>query len=126
MNFWENVDDELKFRGMERKELGSLAGFPESYISKGIARQSCPSADLAIKIAHVLKVPVESLVNGFCESDKKRYEQENCKEDFVENMNKLQLYKKYHSIIETLEALPADKQQAAITIFEQCKILSRR
>ena len=70
MNFWENVDDELKFRGMERKELGSLAGFPESYISKGIARQSCPSADLAIKIAHVLKVPVESLVNGFCESDK--------------------------------------------------------
>ena len=126
MNFWENVVEELKYKGMERKELGSLAGFPESYISKGIARQSCPSANLAVKIAHVLKVPVESLVNVFCEADKKRYEQENCKEDFFENMNRLQLYKNYRTIIETLEALPADKQQAAIMIFEQCKILSRR
>ena len=48
MTFWENVDSELKFRGMERKELGQKAGFPESYISKGIARKSCPSADLVI------------------------------------------------------------------------------
>lgn len=32
MTFWERVDDELKYRGMERKELGANAGFPESYI----------------------------------------------------------------------------------------------
>ena len=64
MTFWENVDSELNFIGMERKELGQKAGFPESYISKGIARQSCPSADLALKIADALNVPVEKLVTG--------------------------------------------------------------
>jgi hypothetical protein len=48
MSFWENVDQELKFKGIERKQLGNQAGFPESYISKGIARQSSPSADLAV------------------------------------------------------------------------------
>lgn len=64
MSFWENVDEELKFRGMERKELGAKAGFPESYISKGIARKSSPSADLALKIATVLNVSVEFLITG--------------------------------------------------------------
>ena len=64
MTFWENVDSELKFRGMERKELGQKAGFPESYISKGIARKSCPSADLALNIADALNVSIEKLVTG--------------------------------------------------------------
>ena len=64
MTFWENVDTELKFIGMERKELGQKAGFPESYISKGIARKSCPSADLALKIADALNVSIEKLVTG--------------------------------------------------------------
>ena len=39
MNFWENVDSQLRFIGMERKELGKIAGFPESYISKGIFKK---------------------------------------------------------------------------------------
>ena len=64
MSFWENVDEELKFRGMERKELGAKAGFPESYISKGIARKSAPSTDLALKIAKALNVSVEFLITG--------------------------------------------------------------
>ncbi len=64
MSFWENVDSELKFIGMERKELGKIAGFPESYISKGIARKSCPSADLALKISKALNVSIEYLVTG--------------------------------------------------------------
>ena len=64
MTFWENVDSELNFIGMERKELGQKAGFPESYISKGIARKSCPSAELALKIADALNVSIEKLVTG--------------------------------------------------------------
>ena len=64
MTFWENVDSELIFIGMERKELGQKAGFPESYISKGIARKSCPSAELALKIADALNVSIEKLVTG--------------------------------------------------------------
>ena len=118
MNFWENVDEELKFRGMERKELARRADFPDSYISKGIARQSCPTAELATRIANVLEVSVESLVKG---------KQPNASLKSQEETKRLvNLYHKYRTIIETLEALPADKQQAAITIFEQCKILSRR
>ncbi|MCR4953419.1 MAG: helix-turn-helix domain containing protein [Treponema sp.] len=64
MSFWENVDSELKFIGMERKELGKIAGFPESYISKGITRKSCPNADLALRIAKALNVSIEYLVTG--------------------------------------------------------------
>mgnify|MGYP002624289669 CR=1 FL=1 len=118
MNFWENVAEELNYKGMERKELGQRAGFPESYIAKGIARQSSPSVELATKIAEVLEVSVESLVLGKQPSTSLKSQEE--------TKRLVQLYHKYHTIIETLEALPADKQQAAITIFEQCKILSRR
>lgn len=64
MSFWENVDSELKFIGMERKELGKIAGFPESYISKGISRKSCPSADLALKTSKALNVSIEYLITG--------------------------------------------------------------
>ena len=61
-NFWEKVDEELNFRGMPRKELARIADFPDSYISKGIARKSVPSADLALKISHALNVPLEYLL----------------------------------------------------------------
>ena len=64
MSFWENVDSQLRFIGMERKELGKIAGFPESYISKGITRGSSPSVDLAYKIAKALNVSIEFLITG--------------------------------------------------------------
>ena len=97
MTFWENVDEELKFRGMERKELGSKAEFPESYISKGISRKSCPQADLAVKIASVLGVSVEYLVTGENQSSVKKVEQEQAQ---------LRLYRKYHELISKCEKLP--------------------
>ena len=88
MTFWENVDSELKFRGMERKELGQKAGFPESYISKGIARKSCPSADLALKIADALNVSIEKLVIG---KERKPTTKDNISEEIrtmISKMNK--------------------------------------
>ena len=63
MGFWQNVDEELKFSGMSRKELAAKANFPDSYIPKGIKRNSIPSADLAVRIAHVLKTSLESLLD---------------------------------------------------------------
>ena len=63
MGFWQNVDAELKFSGMSRKELAVKADFPDSYISKGIKRNSMPAADLAVRISHVLKTPLESLLS---------------------------------------------------------------
>ncbi|MBQ3800752.1 MAG: helix-turn-helix transcriptional regulator [Treponema sp.] len=62
-SFWEKVDEELSFRGIPRKELANKAGFPDSYISKGIARKSVPSADLALRIAHSLNVTLEYLLD---------------------------------------------------------------
>ncbi len=62
MGFWEHVDEELKFLGMSRKELALQADFPDSYISKGIKRNSIPAADLALRIAHALNIPLETLL----------------------------------------------------------------
>ena len=61
MSFWKNVDQELIYKGKTRKELASEVNFPDSYISKGIARNSIPSADLALKISHALNVSLRYL-----------------------------------------------------------------
>ena len=109
MTFWENVDEELKFRGMERKELGSKAEFPESYISKGISRKSCPQADLAVKIASVLGVSVEYLVTGENQSSVKKAEQEQAQ---------LKLYRKYHALISKCEKLSPQKIELLTLVAE--------
>lgn len=62
MGFWKNVDDELKYSGMTRKELATKANFPDSYISKGIKRNSIPAADLALRISHALHTSLETLL----------------------------------------------------------------
>ena len=64
MNFWENVDAELEFKGINRKTLAQEAGFDASLITKGIKTGSAPSADTAVRIAKILNVSVEYLVTG--------------------------------------------------------------
>lgn len=64
MNFWKLVDEELKFRNIDRKKLAYLAGFNVSNISKGIRENNMPSVDTAFRIAQVLGVSVEYLVTG--------------------------------------------------------------
>ena len=64
MNFWELVDEELKYKNIDRKKLASIAGFNVSNISKGIRENNVPSADTAVRIARVLGVSVEYLVTG--------------------------------------------------------------
>lgn len=108
MTFWERVDEELKYRGMERKELGTKAGFPESYISKGISRKSCPQADLAVKIAEVLGVSVEYLVNGADTSKNKNAKSE-------ENLH---LFRKYQKLIQKCESLSPQKTELLATIAD--------
>lgn len=92
-NFWEKVDAELNYRGMPRKELAKKANFPDSYISKGIARKSIPSADLALRIAHALNVSLEYLL-----------EMDVCVSDSVETERELKLFHKYSSLIDVLES----------------------
>lgn len=108
MTFWERVDDELKYRGMERKELGANAGFPESYISKGISRKSYPQADLAVKIAEVLGVSVEYLVNGTNSKNK----------TIQEEQEDLHLFRKYKKLIQKCETLSPQKTELLATIAD--------
>lgn len=64
MSFWKNVDNELQYKNMSRKELASKVGFAVSGISLGITNNSYPSADVAYKIAKELDVSVEYLISG--------------------------------------------------------------
>lgn len=64
MSFWRNVENELQYKNMTRKELAERANFAVSGMSLGIARDSVPNADVAVRIAEVLDVSVEYLVTG--------------------------------------------------------------
>lgn len=66
-----------------------------------------PSAETAVKIARVLGVSVEYLVNG-SEPTKNPTEKQT-------EQNQLRLYRKYHDLIEKYERLDTDK----IKLLEQ-------
>jgi transcriptional regulator with XRE-family HTH domain len=63
--FRQNLKDELSFQGMTVKELSAKTGIPkptlDCYLS---SRETMPPADVAVRIAQVLKVSVEFLVTG--------------------------------------------------------------
>ena len=73
-----------------------------SNITKGIKNNNVPSAETAVKIAQVLGVSVEYLVNG-TETSKSPSQKET-------EQNQLRLYRKYHNLIETMESFSEDKQ----------------
>jgi transcriptional regulator with XRE-family HTH domain len=65
MSFRDNLREAIGYCGIEQKELANKAGISirslESYLRE---KSSIPSADKAVKIAQVLGVTVEYLVNG--------------------------------------------------------------
>ncbi len=63
MNFWERVDNELKFLGKTRKELAAAVGFDAANISFGIKRNSIPYADTALKVSRFLGVSLDYLLD---------------------------------------------------------------
>lgn len=64
MSFWQNVESELSYKNMSRKELAEKASFAVSGISLGLSHNSIPNADVAVRIARALEVSVEYLVTG--------------------------------------------------------------
>lgn len=90
--FRENLRDELNFQDMKVKELAVATGIPkptlDCYLS---AREVIPPADVAVKIAKVLNVTVEFLVNG--------EEKESSKNNYFN-------FLKHRQIFEDLEKLP--------------------
>ncbi len=103
MNFWERVDDLLDRNDINKKTLAYEAGFDASNITKGIKNNNVPSAETAVKIAKVLGVNVEYLVNG-TETPKSQSTKET-------EQNQLRLYRKYHQLIEKCEKLDSEKIQ---------------
>ena len=87
-NFWERVDKELEFLGKTRKSLALEVGFNLGNIGKGIKLGSTPSAETAVKIAQVLGVSVEFLVNGVDSSFPKTLKPEVA--EIVEEINHLE------------------------------------
>ena len=101
-DFWCRVDEELEYKGMNRKTLSKEVGFSVGNVGKGIQLGSSPSADTAVKIAQVLGVSVEYLVNGTNKSTEKNQENEELQ---------LKLYRKYHDLINKCEKLPPEQVQ---------------
>lgn len=99
-DFWLRVDEELEYLGKNRTYLASKCDFSLTNINLGIKRGSTPSADTAVKIAQVLGVSVEYLVNGTNKSTEKNQENEELQ---------LKLYRKYHDLIEKCEKLPPEQ-----------------
>lgn len=109
MNFWENVDSELEFKGINRKTLAQEADFDVSLIGKGIKTGSAPAADTAVRIAKILNVSVEYLVTGV---------PQNAKENQTAASNAFQ---KYRGLMNTMEHLDENTRQAIIELAEKLK-----
>ncbi|WP_296329393.1 hypothetical protein [uncultured Treponema sp.] len=108
--FWQRVDDELEFLGINRASLARECEFSLTNIGKGLKLDSTPSADTAVKIASVLGVSVEYLVNGV----------ENTKSTEVleSEQNQLRLYRKHSEIIKKCEQLSPEKEKILILVAD--------
>jgi len=115
MNFWERVDDLLDRNDINKKTLAYEAGFDASNITKGIKNNNVPSVETAVKIAKVLGVSVEYLVNG-TETSKSPSQKET-------EQNQLRLYRKYHNLIEKMESFSEEKQTVVNNLVDNLEKL---
>ena len=115
MSFWERVDCELDYLGITRKYLAEKVNINTSLIAKGLQIGSIPSAETAVKIAQVLGVSVEYLVNG-TENTKSPSQKET-------EQNQLRLYRKYHNLIEKMESFSEEKQTVVNNLLDNLEKL---
>ena len=103
MAFKENLKSELDYKNIKVKELAAETGISRRTIDQYLASAAkMPSAENAVKIAKVLGVSVEYLVNG-TETTKSPSQKET-------EQNQLRLYRKYHNLIEKMERFSEEKQ----------------
>ena len=109
MGFWQNVDDECEYKGISRKELAFATQFSVNTISSGIKRKGMPDADLALRIANVLDVPLEKLLSinkNHSEIDTEDYKKEKT------------LFKRYLYYIRKIEEMTPAIRNSLLTIIE--------
>lgn len=104
MGFWANVEKELEYRGISRKELAFRANIAYQGIGLGIERDSMPRADTALKISKILNVPLEYLIDEEM-LEVRKADGESCLASSDKN-HCVELYLKNEKIINNLEKLP--------------------
>lgn len=124
MGFWKRVDEELEYLGISRKDLAFDSNTPLATIHKGIERDSEVYLSVAMRIAEVLGVTLEYLMdlhekkNTQIRAQSKKSTMQNVQKDAPEIRNAVRLYKKYSKYITNMEKLPAKKLEAIGKVIE--------
>ena len=122
MSFWQNVEREIEYKGISRKELAFLANIAYQGIGLGIERESMPRVDTALKIAKVLEVPLEYLINekdleirpaaeGLSKEEKKQTDQNKSSSLHQTENQYIEFYRRNRKIIDSLEKIPSAIKQ---------------
>ena len=111
MGFWANVEKEMEYQGLSRKELAYKANISYSGIGLGLERDSMPGADTALSIAKVLHVSIAYLLHGTSEPDST--------ED-TDNGGK------YQSVAPDLESLPPEVRAPVIEMIHKLSLAARK
>ncbi len=108
MGFWQNVERELEYTGVSKKELAILAKTTYTNICSSIKRNSMPGADTAVRIAKALGVSLEYLLVGEDTDANPKGERRD-----------LALLGKYKEHIKCLESLPDDVREPVIDMVRR-------
>ena len=113
MGFNENLKAELEYNGMPVKELAHKTGIPKQTIDKYLlSNGSMPTADKAVKIAQILGVSVEYLIDG--------------EKSLINKTHNKYLSPETRSIRDCIEPLPREKRKIIETaVLELAKLLRR-
>lgn len=122
MSFWQNVEMEIEYKGISRKELAFRANIAYQGIGLGIERESMPRVDTALKIAKVLEVPLEYLINekdleirpaaeSLSKEEKKQTDQNKSSSLHQTENQYIEFYRRNRKIIDSLEKIPSAIKQ---------------
>lgn len=122
MSFWQNVEREIEYKGISRKELAFRANIAYQGIGLGIERESMPRVDTALKIARVLEVPLEYLIDEkdleirpaaerISKEEKKQTDQNKSSSLHQTENQYLEFYRRNRKIIDSLEKIPSAIKQ---------------
>ena len=122
MSFWQNVEMEIEYKGISRKELAFRANIAYQGIGLGIERESMPRVDTALKIARVLEVPLEYLIDekdleirpaaeSLSKEEKKQTDQNNSSSLQQTENQYIEFYRRNRKIIVSLEKIPSAIKQ---------------
>lgn len=122
MSFWQNVEREIEYKGISRKELAFRANIAYQGIGLGIERESMPRVDTALKIARVLEVPLEYLIDekdleirpaaeGLSKEEKTQTDQNKSSSLHQTENQYIEFYRRNRKIIDSLEKIPSAIKQ---------------